>query len=392
MMMRLVTATWILLMVLFSGRAEAYPWMIEHQYTTCSQCHVDPSGGSAMTAYGRAQTEALLRSPYGQDMSEPGKVKDFAFGLFKVPDAVIAQADVRSLLIPQPGNFRYQIMQADLRGGVQTEKFVAYASAGVVSAGGRGARILSEQGKDNEFLIPVLRDYWVGFVPKNGWLIRAGRINLPFGIRTDQHLLFTRTATRTTTNTDQQLGLSASVETRHWRAELMGIAGNPAVSPDSFRERGYSGFFAYAVDKGAEVGVSSLVASSKTDIITLVPSTRQVHGVFARYSPFKSFGLLAEADMMLFNEGVDTRESRAGVAIDLQADYEVTRGVHLKGGGEFCDTDFGTDGASRRGWGAVQWFFAPHVSARFDALVGPLYCTPGAVGRPMALATFQAFL
>ena len=89
-----------------SSTAFAYPWMIQHQYTTCSQCHVDPSGGSAMTAYGRAQTETLLRSTYGKPVEEPGKVKDFLFGAIPLPEEVIAQFDYRSLAIPIPDDFR----------------------------------------------------------------------------------------------------------------------------------------------------------------------------------------------------------------------------------------------------------------------------------------------
>ena len=171
--------------------AEAYPWMIQHQYTTCSQCHVDPSGGSAMTPYGRAQTETLLRSHYGKEVGEPGPVKDFLFGAVPLPEEVIAQVDVRGLFIPRPDAFRAILMQSDLRGGVQTDRVTAYASVGLVSEGARGARILSEEGRTDEVVTPVLRDYWVGVTPTRGVTVRAGRMNLPFGIRTDQHILYT---------------------------------------------------------------------------------------------------------------------------------------------------------------------------------------------------------
>ncbi len=375
------------------GEALAYPWMIEHQYTTCSQCHVDPSGGSAMTAYGRAQTEALLRSHYGKEIEEPGPVKDFLFGAVDLPDGVIAQGDIRGLLIPQPGNVRFLLMQADLRAGIQNDKGIAYASAGVVSEGARGARLLSDEGAENEALIPVMRDYWVGLTPANGVMIRAGRINLPFGIRTDQHILFTRAITRTTTNDDQSFGLSASYEARSWRAELMGILGNLHVSPDVFRERGYSGTFSYALDNNAELGVSSLVAAARSDVETLLPTTRQAHGVFTRYAPLERVGLLGEADLLLTSAGEEQRQSATGVVIDLHTDIEAAQGVHVKLGGEVCDPDLSDDaGSASRGWGAVQWFLAPHVNLRVDGMYGPLNCTPGAEARPMALAQLHMFL
>lgn len=378
---------------LWSPQAHAYPWMIEHQYTTCSQCHVDPSGGSGMTAYGRAQTEALLRSHYGKEIEEPGPVKDFLFGAVELPESVLAQADIRGLLIPRPGDVRLLLMQADLRGGIQSDSGMIYASAGVVSEGARGARLLSDEGATDEILTPVMRDYWVALTPSNGVMIRLGRINLPFGIRTDQHILFTRAVTRTTTNDDQSFGLSASYEARSWRAELMGIVGNLHVSPDDFRERGYSGTFAYALDNNAELGVSSLITSAQADVETLLPTTRQAHGLFTRYAPLERLAILGEADLLLTSAGVSERTSATGVVADLHVDVEAVQGLHAKLGGELCDPDLSDDaGSASRGWGAVQWFFAPHVNLRIDALLGPLSCTPGAEARPMGLAQLHAFL
>ncbi|HYQ17871.1 MAG TPA: hypothetical protein VEQ58_18995, partial [Polyangiaceae bacterium] len=45
-----------------SGRAHAYPWMIRHHYTACSTCHYDPSGSGAITPYGRAVADAVIRT------------------------------------------------------------------------------------------------------------------------------------------------------------------------------------------------------------------------------------------------------------------------------------------------------------------------------------------
>ncbi len=74
--------------------ALAYPFLIEHGYTNCAQCHIDPSGGGALTEYGRGQSEILLRTPWEAraDDWEPGKVKDFAFGA-PLPTWLTLQAD-----------------------------------------------------------------------------------------------------------------------------------------------------------------------------------------------------------------------------------------------------------------------------------------------------------
>lgn len=385
----------LLVALLVPDSARAYPWMIQHQYATCSQCHVDPSGGSAMTPYGRAQTEALLRTHYGTDAGEePGKVKDFAFGAVPLPEAVIAQVDVRGLFIPNPTDPRFLLMQADLRGGVHTERFTAYVGGGIVSEGARGARVISEDRVGSEAVTPVLRDYWVGWRPNRSLTLRAGRMNLPFGIRTDQHILFTRAVTRTTTNADQQLGVALAVEQRKWRGEIMAVAGNFHVRPDVFRERGYSGQLAITAGRALEVGLSSLVLGSGADIDSLEPTLRQAHGVFSRYSPVEGLALMGEVDMLLTTAGeAGSRTTAPGLAAELHGDWEAVRGLHFKLGGEACGRDLSaTDNLVGRGWGAVQWFFAPHVNVRIDALYGPITCEPTARSGPGALAQIHAFL
>jgi hypothetical protein len=39
--------------------------MIRERYTQCATCHTDPSGGTFLNEYGRAQSELLLSSSYG---------------------------------------------------------------------------------------------------------------------------------------------------------------------------------------------------------------------------------------------------------------------------------------------------------------------------------------
>src|SRR5689334_12754978 len=106
----------ILLSLLLTTDAHAYPFMIRHGYTSCGECHVDPSGAGALTEYGRGQAEVLLRSPPLSQRPEdwqPSKIKDFLFGVVKLPEPLVLQADSRALVIPEPGDFRFILMQAD---------------------------------------------------------------------------------------------------------------------------------------------------------------------------------------------------------------------------------------------------------------------------------------
>src|SRR5580692_8140694 len=90
----------VLLVVLCSaGRAQAYPWMIRHGYAQCTQCHIDPSGAGAMTQYGRAMGELILRSHYQFERApdEDAKAGQFLFGAVPLPDALGLGGDVSLL-------------------------------------------------------------------------------------------------------------------------------------------------------------------------------------------------------------------------------------------------------------------------------------------------------
>lgn len=382
-LLRVLLAVVIGLAAFRSAPAQAFPWMIHHGYTTCAQCHVDPSGAGTLTDYGRAQGDILLRTHFGEGEAseEPGKIKDFLFGAIPLPDVLHMQGDVRGVLVPQPGNVSAILMQSDLRAAIQTEKFLASATLGVVSVGALEAAVTS--GTDWNL---VSREYWIGYSPTQAITIRAGRMNLPFGIRTEDHILDVRSATRTTINDEQQTGVSMFFSTRKWRGEVMGIAGNFQVRPDSFRDRGYSAYLSYAPETTIEIGVSSLLATAQTDLVTLDPRTRLVEGVFTRWAPVPKLAVLGEADLLLDNQdGV----SSTGFVSTVLVDWEPMQGLHVQGIGEQCDDRFGdNNGSTLTGTAAAQWFFVPHGDIRLDAGYGTIACTPGV--EPFPFAAIQA--
>lgn len=376
---------WIALVVCLPRQASAYPFFIEHGYTACAYCHVDPSGGGPLSEYGRSQAEILLRTPWSARSAEwePSAIKNFAFGV-PLPAWLALQTDTRALVIPRPGETRILLMQADLRAAVQVSDIVAYASAGVVSEGAQKAWVTQNDAGVNL----VSREHWLGWSPAKGLLVRGGRLALPFGIRSEEHLLFARAATETDANDDQQLGIDAVYGGKKFRAEIMGILGNMQVSPDVFRERGYSFAGGYSPTRRVEVGVSSLLAHSVLDPATLTERIRQAYGLFARVSPKERVGVFAEADLTV--DG--TLEPRLGTAGYLQVDVEAARGLHIKGTGEWCDADLAAAGNSLRGSATALWFFAPHMDIRADAIYGTLGCTPEVESRFMALAQLHFFM
>lgn len=137
----LVVAT-LLFTLAVSDRAHAYAWMIRHEYVGCAMCHADPSGGSLLTPYGRAQSEILLRTRWGGGDAEPGMWGEPLLGLVPLPESVNVGADVRrmSLKTTQGGNEVVSesfFMQADALGQVTFDRFRVNGSIGYAEKGAR---------------------------------------------------------------------------------------------------------------------------------------------------------------------------------------------------------------------------------------------------------------
>jgi hypothetical protein len=382
--------------LLLPAIAHAYPWMIRHGYSACAMCHLDPSGGSVVTEYGRAQGDLLLRTPFGRkggaEEEEASPTAGFLWGAVKTPDWLLLGGTFRSLLentrsAGSPSTTRLIAMQSDLRAGISTSRIKAYASLGFQHEGGRPAALTHGTG-DNA----VSREHWIGIsMGDESMLLRAGRMELPFGLRVIEHTLWVRQATRTDINDQQQHGLAFAYTSDTFRAEAMAILGNYQMRPDDYRERGYSAFAEYAVSPKAALGVTSLFTSAKRDVVELITRRRQAHGVFARVVPAKPLVVMLEMDLLL--DSLVDEPIRSGSASMLQADWEVVQGVHLMATGEVLHEAQLGAGTSVGGWASFAWFFAPHLDFRVDAIQQSRASASGTtISATSLLAQFHAWL
>jgi len=354
------------------SQAAAFPWMVKHEYAGCAQCHSDPSGAGVLTAYGRAQAEITVRTPWGKrgDEWEPGFASKAFFGIVDLPQELDIGFSSRSAqMIVEPeegeGDERFLQMQTDIRAHYRLGKARVYASLAPSKADRTDfERITKNDEEDGVNLIS--REHWAGWAVNDQLLVRGGRMVLPFGVRQNEHYLWVREATRTDLDSTSQHGLSVAYSGEKLRTDVMAIAGNYTVSPDRYRERGYSGMVEWAFTPRYIVGASSLVAHSEAGIGIGKPFTRMAHGAFARVSPHPMVAILAEADFL--SNQVDEDDAVTGYATMLQADVEPIQGVHLVLTGETFRPD--SDGADPLlgGWASIVWYFAPHVDVRVDAV------------------------
>lgn len=368
-----------LLVVSWSGTSHAYPWMIKHGFAKCGSCHTDPMGGETLTGMGRVISDTTLSTRWDDSTQPTDNAK--LFHAVEEPAWLRLGGSVRVMwaLYKFPyqgakGDYRIFPMQMDTYGQLRFGDFRIGGSLGAsrVPAGSqfaRPAQITKNNGDEQWNLIS--RSHWIGYDISDHVLIRAGRLNLPFGVRIPEHVMWSRVATRTDREHNQQHGLALDYYEGPFRAELMGILGNYQISPDKFRERGYSLYAEYLVSPHVGIGVSSLVTHAEADyqLAGTPPNTRQAHGLTGRVAPMRELAILAEGDALL------STVSSFGYVGMLQADYELTQGFHVMGTGEILDngkpngataasTGFGEPALG--GWLSAAWFFFTHLDARVD--------------------------
>jgi len=282
-------------------------------------------------------------------------------------------------------------MQADVYGGLELGGFRAEGSLGVAKVPAqffytRAAQVTTNQG--DQFNM-ISRTHWLGWSFDNDkYLVRAGRMNLPFGIRIPEHVMWVRASTRTDRESDQQHGVAFAYNGDVLRGEIMAIAGNYQISPDRFRERGYSAYVEWMLADWAAIGGSSLVTYAGSDIVTNEdkPTVREAHGLFARVAVVPQVVLLAEGDAL-----IKTRHD-AGYTGFLQADYEPVQGLHFDATGEVLDDGYEkSTGLAKSpgfgqprfgGWLSTFWFFLPHFEMRLDGIVQQYQSATPLPGQP----------
>ncbi|HYJ09853.1 MAG TPA: hypothetical protein VEX18_12615 [Polyangiaceae bacterium] len=346
----------------------------------------EPAEGEA-TAESReepsAEAEAAPAEPEAAEEEDDGlgPITPFLFGLLETPDWLLLGGSYRHLNVIKPSGakkFSTFPMMMDIYGQFQFGGFKFGGSLGAVrvAAGSpfaRAAQVTTNQGKQWNL---ISRTHYVGYDVTTEFQVRAGRLNLPFGVRIPEHVMWVRQATRTDRESAQQHGVSASYNHESFRVEIMGIAGNYQLNPDRFRERGYSGYFEYFVTPKTVVGISSLYTSASEDrlLVDKQRLARASHGAMVRSTIGERVVVAIELDA-LFRSRFEP-----GYVGFAQVDYELTQGLHFMLTGELLDEGYsrtadasvprspGSGKPKLGGWLSAAWWFLPHFDVRLDAI------------------------
>lgn len=323
--------------------------------------------------------QADAASAAGGAGSDLSSTSGFLWGLVTPPDWLLLGGSYRHLTLFEFKSNRFATfpMQADLYGQLSFGWLKLGGTIGAIrvpegSPYARAAQITQNQGDQWNL---ISRTHYIGFEVGDSVMIRAGRLNLPFGIRIPEHTMWVRSVTRTDRESSQEHGAAIAYNGEALRGELMGIAGNYQINPDKYRERGYSMYLEYLVASRTALGVSSEVTYAKRDRVIAEPGAmlRQAHGAFVRSALGDDTVLLAEADFL------NRSFADAGYVGFAQVDFEAVQGLHFMGTGEILDNGFdkrqskdpkpGNGAPQLGGWGSIDWFFLPHVEFRFDTVI-----------------------
>jgi hypothetical protein len=339
--------TLALLGILFSANsARAFPEMARHGYTQCTACHVSPTGGGLLTAYGRelagellstwsAKNESqFLHSEIGAKLAEKG----WLFG-----------GDVREL------QYRYKdknqltgklfLMHADFQVAYQTEHFTGVMSIGQI-----------EDPTSGDFTGNFYSTMYYGFIHFTDELgLRAGRFDPAFGLNLPDHTVVTK-AGLGFAPTLQFDTLEANYLSEHWTI-LATAARTVDNTIDSEQETVRTVNVSYSFLNRMRIGASYWEGQG-------TQLNRHIYGVNAILGFTDKFYNLTEVDFE--NQSTDD-----GAYVMSQLAYEIYKGIIPYVQYQRQHTDLTNMATLTDMYGAgFHWFPRPHfeLSGEWDHL------------------------
>lgn len=350
----------VLLLSVFSATSFAYTQFIGHSYTSCLNCHFNPSGGGPLNDYGRVVSATLVSSGalYPKDWNEE-KVAYTSGFLFRKPKQnwLRTQVNYRGFQVVQnPGSSkneqkRWINMQADARVILkfgENDKFIAVGQYGYAPLP------QNLKGEQTEWRT---REHYVGyrFSPKVG--VYAGLMDKTFGIKVIEHIAFSRIAPEVTQN-DQTHGVMAHYLGEQWEMFAHGFVGNLAQD-DDLRMKGGSVMVERTAFDIHRFGASVMKSSnSYQDLFS--------YSAHTRLNLKEGSAVLAEIGQTnrKSENGADDRTMRYGL---LQTYLRPVRGLYFLSNIEYFKRDVKESDYTVR-WGpGVQYFPVQRVELRFDA-------------------------
>jgi hypothetical protein len=329
----------MLLLLLLSTFAHAYPEMVRHHYVNCNSCHVNPSGGGLLTEYGRGMAGEILSTWSMENEAlflhgalNPEKMKPLNIG-----------GDVRMLQVHREDatvrEGRFILMQASLEAGIQAGPFTAVAAFG-------------KPNRQNQIEAEFTRFYLLSN-PLDTIQFKIGRFVPAFGINLPHHTLPTR----------QSLGFGYDSDRNAMEAHWSGEQWHGAISASQSRLKSRVA----EVERGASFQLERFFLDQYRLGFSVWngESDRQkrwigsLHGILGFTEHFYYLGEFAMQSKRSKNAQNSDRET--GIFRFGRLGYEITKGVHLLALEELSKTNLSNSNSLSVSYGVgALWYPRPH--------------------------------
>jgi hypothetical protein len=327
--------------------AFSFPENFRHGYSNCTTCHMSPTGGGLLSAYGRELSKEVQSTSSGENEHR------FLYFL-NTPEWLDLGGDLRSVQTfkntPKVIEAKYILMQADVEGAATYKDLVVAASFGVDTAERPIDDVLS-------------RRHYLMYRLGENITLRAGRFMRAYGIGIPDHTAFIK----------QNLGFNQGQETynfegslitENWNLHLTGSAGRPDSSKVT-SEKGISLSTWWLPLENLKFGPSFLYGTNTS-------ASRTLYGLQAIYTAFKKFTFLTEWDLQsrkIKSGKANLLNQNLGFATFNRAGYEVFQGFQPFLVAEASKLNFRNSKSLQRSFGlGFQFFPRPHLDLQLQYL------------------------
>lgn len=335
----------LLLLLALPVSAQAFPEMVRHGYVSCNTCHVSPSGGGLMTAYGRSMSKEILSrwSKEGEENVLHGAIKKEALvdwingnrdsGFNIGGDARYLQTRKSTPFVSEG---KWIQMQMDVEAAAKYKNFSVVGTMGSVMQ------------DDNHHAFDSRRLYGL-YQVSDALTVRAGRFMPLHGLMIPDHNMQIRTGLQFNQGQERN---AAEVNYIHdsWGGTL-----TYSKSPESEqnREEALGAHLSYAFLEKYKVGLNYWHGNYEDD------SSRDIYGFYGIWGFTHEIYALTEVDYQKSKTG--NTGAQEGLYYYQKLGYEFTRGLHLVLQLDGAQTDLRTNASKTFAYGAGLMFFPrPH--------------------------------
>lgn len=327
--------------VLFLGKSYAFPEMIRHGYTSCTTCHVSPSGGGVLTQYGRELSKEVL-STWGKDGE--GQLLN---GKISLPDWLMVGGDVRYMQLFRKTKTVEQAktfyMQTDLETAVVLKKYIIAISGGLQQAE-------NSDPKKDEF---ISRRHYVGYKFNDNVTTRVGRFYPAYGINIPEHTSVIKRGLRWDQG-QETYNFEINYLQENFEVFLTGLFGRPDQTKEN-TDKGFALSPSYAITDKIKIGINYLKGDSEQ-------FERTLYGFHILSAYNEKLYFLSEADWQKIGLAPNFDQKTNGFFNYNKLGYELIQGVHLNFTFEYGQSNLKNSSSIIRTLGpGFQFFPRPHI-------------------------------